>query len=130
MMFTFFKKKKDIILGNYFNNFKNHKIKLSDIRILKKANNKHLTFFDNIKYKDEAKNTKAKYCITTSKLKNYLPSTCETITTEKVLYEVANILKDIYPDADVDFPDLNLKSSNKFKFSGVKFGNNVFIEKM
>ena len=40
----FFKKKKDIILGNYFNNFKNHKIKLSDIRILKKANNKHLTF--------------------------------------------------------------------------------------
>ena len=96
MMFTF-KNKKDIILEKYFNNYKNHKIKLSDIRILKKANNKHLTFFDNIKYKDEAKNTKAKYCITTSKLKNYLPSTCETITTEKVLYEVANILKDIYP---------------------------------
>ena len=125
----FFKKKKDIILGNYFDNFKKHKIKLLDIRILKKASNKHLTFFDNVKYKDEAKNTKAKYCITTIKLKDYLPKTCEPIITEKVLYEVANILKDIYPDADIDFPDLNLKLSNKHKFSGVKFGNNVFIGK-
>ena len=123
----FFKKKKDLILGNYFNNYKKHRIKLSDIQILKDASRNHLTFFDNVRYKDEAKNTKAKYCITTSKLKNYLPKTCEAIISEKVLYEVAVILKDIYPDADIDTPDLNLKSSNKLKFSGVKFGNNVFI---
>ena len=125
----FFKKKKDIILGNYFNNYKNQRIKLSDIRILKDASQNHLTFFDNIRYKDEAENTKAKFCITTSKLKNYLPKTCEVIITEKVLYDVASILKDIYPDADIDYPDLNLKLSNKRKFSGVKFGNNVFIGK-
>ncbi len=126
---NFFKKKKDIILGNYFNIYKNHKIRLTDIRILKNASKEHLTFFDNIRYKDEAKITKAKYCITTSKLKNFLPKSCEIITTEKVLYEVANILKDIYPDADIDFPDFNLKLPNKRKFSGVKFGNNVFIGK-
>ena len=125
----FFKKKKDLILGNYFNNYKKHRIKLSDIHILKDASRNHLTFFDNVRYKDEAKNTKAKYCITTSKLKNYLPKTCEAIISEKVLYEVAIILKDIYPDADIDNPDLNLKSSSKLKFSGVKFGNNVFIGK-
>ena len=113
----FFKKKKDIILGNYFDNFKKHKIKLLDIRILKKASNKHLTFFDNVKYKDEAKNTKAKYCITTSKLKDYLPKSCIPIIVENVLVSTSKVTSKFYPESvndDFDDTAININETNLY----------------
>ena len=38
-------------------------------------------------------------------------------------------MKKIYPTADVDYPDLTLKSPNKKKYKSVKFCNNVKIGK-
>ena len=35
----------------------------------------------------------------------------------------------MYPDSDIDYPDLSLKLSTKIKYKSVKFGNNVLIGK-
>ena len=47
-----------------------------------------------------------------------------------MLFELSRILKKIYPEADVDYPDLSLKTIKKNQYKGVKFGNNVLIGKM
>ncbi len=125
---VFFKRKAKINLYKYFKNLKK-KIVLSNIKTLPQASSSDLTFLDSIKYIDQASTTKAKFCLTNEKLKKYLPSNCEAIISKKVLFDLARILKDIYPDADIDHPDQSLKDSKKFKYSKVKFGNNVFIGK-
>ena len=45
------------------------------------------------------------------------------------LFDLAKALKAVYPLADIDYPDLTLKSPTKKNFKGVKFGNNVLIGK-
>ena len=107
----------------YNNNFTN------EIRTLEKANFGDLTFFDSIRYKNLAKNTKASYCITNKNLSKFLPSKTHCIIVNNVLFELANILKEIYPLSDIDYPDLSIKKSIKNKFIKVKFGNNVLLGK-
>ena len=46
---------------------------------------------------------------------------------KNVLFELAKVLKKLYPLADIDHPDLSLKKPSKKKFSFVKFGNNVLV---
>ena len=36
-------------------------------------------------------------------------------------------LKSIYPDADIDYPDLSLKTPSSKKYKFVKFGKNVLV---
>ena len=45
------------------------------------------------------------------------------------MFELAKVLKIIYPDADIDYPDITLKSPRKNKYKGVKFSNNVLVGK-
>ena len=45
------------------------------------------------------------------------------------MYELAKIIKLVYPNADIDYPDLTLKNPAKNKFKKVKFGNNVLLGK-
>ena len=106
---TFFKKK-NYKLKDLFPeiNFKANK-SFDKIRPLLKAGPKDLSFFDSSKYKDDAKKTKALYCITTQELKKFLPEKTEKIVVKNVLLELAKILKKIYPDADIDHPDLTLR---------------------
>tara|TARA_B100000963_G_scaffold340935_1_gene340134 strand:+ start:7357 stop:8325 length:969 start_codon:yes stop_codon:yes gene_type:complete len=100
-----------------------------EIKPLQKASHKDLTFFDSLKYKDEANKTKALYCITTQALEKFLPEKTEKIIVKNVLFELAKLLKKIYPDADIDYPDLTVRPPNKKKYKFVKFGNNVLIGK-
>ena len=88
-----------------------------------------LTFFDSIKYKEFAAKTKASACITTEKIKKIFTKKLEKIIVKNVLFELAKVLKKIYPNADIDYPDLTLKKPIKKKFKNVKFGNNVLIGK-
>ena len=126
----FFKKKGPFKIKDVFPKLSlTDKLKINDVKTLDNAEKSHLTFFDSIKYKDLAKNTKAAYCITTNKLKIYLSKTCKPIIVDSVLFELAKISKKYYPTADVDLPDLFLKKPNKSKYLGVKFGNNVLIGK-
>ena len=126
----FFKKKKPLYINNFFPNFNSKKkIEFDQIKTLNNSNKGDLTFFDSIKYKEHAQTTKASYCITTQKLEKYLPKETKKIIVKNVLFELAKILKKIYPQADLDYPDLTLKKPSKSKFKGVKFGNNVLVGK-
>ncbi|MBD1172121.1 UDP-3-O-(3-hydroxymyristoyl)glucosamine N-acyltransferase [Pelagibacterales bacterium SAG-MED05] len=130
MLPTVFFKKKSCLINSLFLDLKSKKnIKINDIKTLKKSKKFDLTFFDSIKYKSQASITKASYCITTKKLEIYLPKEVERIIVKNVLLELAKVLKKMYLDADIDYPDLSLKSPAKNKYKGVKFGNNVLIGK-
>ena len=95
------------------------------------AKNNELTFFNSIKYKEIAKKTNAFACITSQNLKKYLPSHCITLEVSNVLMSTALVSKNFFPKADIDFPDLNLKKSEKFikEFDNIFFGANVLIGK-
>ncbi len=125
-----FFKKKLIKISDLFpkEKFKDN-ISNYNIRPLNEAKSGDLTFFDSLKYKDLAKKTKASFCLTKEKNKQFLPSNVKCIIVSNVLFELAKILKKIYPYADVDYPDLSLKKPSKSKFNKVKFGNNVLLGK-
>ena len=126
----FFEKKGPFLLNNLFSDLKSKKkIKFFDIKNLEDATNADLTFLDHLKYINSAKLTKALYCLTTKKLKNYLPNTCEPIIVKNVLFELCKVVRQFYPSADIDTPDTSLKISKKTNYSSVKFGNNVLIGK-
>ena len=107
----------------------NSKNKIFDIKSLEEANRFDLTFFESVNYINLAKLTKAGFCITTEKLKTYLPSTCETIIVKNVLFELCKVARKFYPNADIDTPDISLKKPKKSKYLKVRFGNNVFVGK-
>ena len=123
----FFKKKK-INISKIFPNISfQNKFIIENIKSLSQAKKNDLTFFDSIKYKNDASSSKAGACITTDKLKGYLEKKVQIIVVKSVLFELAKVLKQIYPLADIDYPDLTLKTANSKKFKTVKFGNNVLI---
>ena len=111
------------------NNLLKKDFRIKNIKTLDKASSGDLSFFDSINYKDDAKKTKALFCITTVKLETYLPEKCEKIIVKNVLYELAKVTSKFYPKANIDYPDLSLKKPEKKKFQAVKFGNNVLIGK-
>ena len=125
---VFFKKEKSISINRLFPKVKSN-IKINDVATLSKSKKFDLTFFDSIKYKSLALNTKASFCITTEKLEKFLPTHTQKIIVKKVLFELAKVLKILYPSADIDYPDTSLKSVTKIKIKGVKFGNNVLVGK-
>ena len=127
---NFFQKKKFLTIDKLFpnSNFLK-KEKINDIKTLKKSNKNDLTFFDSIRYKDSALKTKSLYCITTNKLEKFLPKKTKKIIVKNVLFELANVLKKFYPDADIDYPDLSLKHHSKYKYNTVKFCNNALVGK-
>ena len=111
--------------------FKDKKIKkdftIKNIKPLTSAKSTDLSFFDSIKYKENAKNTKAGACITTVKLEKFLPNNVESIIVKNVLFELAHAINKIYKKADIDYPSFNLKKPTNKIFKSVKFGNNVLI---
>ena len=126
----FFEPKEPFLLSEIFSELKQkNKIKISDVKILQEASGTDLTFLDSIDYADIAKSTKAAYCLTTEKLKNFLPRTCTPVLVENVLFALCKVTKKLYPSADVDTPDKTIKAPKKSSFLKVKFGNNVLIGK-
>jgi|TARA_B110001450_G_C17594984_1_gene470467 UDP-3-O-[3-hydroxymyristoyl] glucosamine N-acyltransferase len=126
----FFKPKKSHSIKSLFPNLKlNNSINIKSIKTLNKSNKYDLTFFDSIKYKTFALSTKASFCITTNKLQKFLPKNTQIIIVKNVLFELAKVLKKIYPYSDVDYPDTTLKSALKNKKKDVKFSNNVLVGK-
>ena len=125
----FFLSKGPFLISEIFSNF-NSNSKIYDIKTLNNASDKDITFFDSIRYLDYAKKTKAKFCLTSEKLKNYLPKNCTAIVVKNVLFELCKVTKKFYPDADLDSLDKNLSisKSNLYK-NNVTFGSNVLIGK-
>ena len=130
MQSVVFFKKKSLFIKNLFKDFKSQKnIKINNIKTLKQSTKSDLTFFDSIKYKPDALITKASFCITTKKLEKFLPGKAEKIIVKNVLFELAKVLKKMYFNADIDYPDLSAKPPLKNKYKSVKFSNNVLIGK-
>ena len=130
MSSNFFFKKKNIKINKIFPKIKfNNNFTVNSVKPLEFAKSNDLTFFDSIKYKSLALNTKAIACITTEKLAKFLPKNTQRIIVKNVLLELALALKKIYPTADIDYPDLSLKKPSKKYYKSVKFGNNVLIGK-
>jgi UDP-3-O-[3-hydroxymyristoyl] glucosamine N-acyltransferase len=125
----FFERKGPFFLSKIFKNINSKKIKIFDIKGLDEASSSDLTFLDSINYVDSAKSTKAACCLTTEKLKIYLPKSCEPIIVKNVLFELCKVTKKFYPNADIDTHDSSLQKPSKSKYLKVRFGNNVFIGK-
>ena len=127
---NFFFLKKKLKISDIFPkiNFKKN-FTVDEIRSLQFAKENDLTFFDSLKYKLSAKNTKGSACITTEKLEKYLPQKVKRILVKNVLLELALALKKIYPYSDIDYPDLSLKKPKIINHKLVKFGNNVLVGK-
>ena len=106
--------------------------KITNVKTLDKADKSSITFFNSNDYIDLAKKTKASACITTSKLKQYLPKTCLSIVVKNVLLSIAEVSKKFYPDADIDYPDQTLlKSINIHPISTLLHLVRIFLlEKM
>ena len=130
MISNFFFKKNKIRVKELFKNINfDENFVVNNISTLNKARKNDITFFDSIKYKSLAFNTKGSVCITTEKFKKYLPAKVKKIIVKNVLLELALISSKIYPFADIDYPDLSLTKPSKNKFQSVKFGNNVLVGK-
>ena len=95
------------------------------------AKKNDMTFLNSSRYKDISLKTKAGVCITSSNLSKYLPNKCIKLDVKNVLLAVNQVSKMFYPDADIDYPDVNLVNSENFKkkYPKTNFGKNVLIGK-
>jgi len=98
---------------------------------LDNANKNDITFLNSSKYKDISIKTKAAACITTPNLSKFLPNNCIKLNVKNILLSVTQVSKMFYPNADLDYPDLNLIEASKLtkNYPGVIFGKNVYIGK-
>ena len=131
MYSNIFYKKKNIKIDKVFKNysFKENFI-INDIKPLTLADKNDVTFLDSIKYKKEIYKTKAKVCIVSKKLEKFVSHGINKIVVKNVLFELARVTKLLYPNADIDFPDLNLtKTKKNYDKLKVRFGNNVLNKK-
>jgi len=127
---SIFFEKKNIKINKIFPKIKfRNNFVVKSIQPLSRANDKDITFFDSIKYKDDINRVKSCICITSDKLKSLLPKNYTIIVVKNVLLELARVTKLLYPNSDIDYPDLLVKDSKKMKFNKVKFGNNVLVGK-
>ena len=127
---NFFFKKKNIKLNQLFPSIKTKQnIIVNDIKPLHEAGKNDITFFDSLKYKITASNTKALACITSKRLAKFLSKDTEKVIVENVLLELAKVVKKIYPGSDVDNNDSTLDKPKKRYFKTVIFGNNVLVGK-
>ena len=86
-----------------------------------------ITFFHSKKYKDEAKITKASFCLTSDLLKDFLPNTCQPIIVSNVLTAVARITKEFYPDSIEDEFDNKVFNIENKDFGIINHGKNVLV---
>ena len=128
----FFLNKGPIGLAQIFNilkitNEKKTDFNLFDIKDLNNANKNSITFFHSKKYKDEAKITKASFCLTSDLLKDFLPNTCQPIIVSNVLTAVARITKEFYPDSIEDEFDNKVFNIENKDFGNINHGKNVLV---
>ena len=99
---------------------------LSDIKNLSDATNMDVSFFHSINYKNEASLTKAAACITTEKLKKYLPKDCIKIIVQNVLFISAKITELFYPNSTTDDNNHDLNKIENI-FNNVILGKNILV---
>ena len=112
-----------------FSSFKSLEVYGIDSLINAKKN--EITFLSSSKYTNISSKTKAGACITSLNLSKFLPKSCIKINVKNILLAVTKVSKMFYPEADLDYLDVNLTDSKelKEKYPNVSFGKNVLIGK-
>ena len=134
----FFEKKgpfplKEILsnIGYNGNSIKDDNFKIYGFESLDNASDKDMTFLNSSKYQNLSLKTNAAVCITSPNLSKFLPKKCIKLNVKNVLFAVTQASKMFYPNADIDYPDENLKKSDEVKnlYPNVFFGKNVLVGK-
>ena len=101
---------------------------------LKEANINEISFFNNLTYLEDAKNTKAAACVINENNKKYFNKNSKTflITSKEPLIDFYKIVSLFYPDANKDdenVDSINFKNLNSLFLKKVYFGKNCLIAK-
>ena len=70
---------------------------IEDVASLAEANENNISFLDNIKYKEDFKNTKAGACIVADKMKEFAPENCHLLVSANPYKSYALIAQAFYP---------------------------------
>ena len=133
----FFKNKGPISISlickvcNFVPSTKYNNFTLFDVKTIEDSTNKDITFFNSARYKEQAKLTKAKFCITKDNLIKYLPKTCTPILVDNVLLSLSQVTKLFYPTSINDNFNNDLKAVKKslIKKNNLRVGKNVLVGK-
>jgi UDP-3-O-[3-hydroxymyristoyl] glucosamine N-acyltransferase len=132
----FFKKlKKFILLKDIFDicNYSNKKFynkKIFEVKSIKEARAGDVTFFNDVKYEYDIKNTKASACIVNIKLLKYLNKKTIPIISQNPLLDFYKTVSLFYPESSFDNEDVNiLKNKNIFLKKNILIGENSLIDK-
>ena len=132
----FFKKiKKFILLKDIFNicNYSEKKIlnqKILGVNNIKEAKAGEVIFFNDLKYENDIKVTKASACIVNKKLAKYLNKNTIPIISQNPLLDFYKTVLLFYPYSSTDNEKVNiLKKSYKSLKKNISIGENTLIDK-
>jgi UDP-3-O-[3-hydroxymyristoyl] glucosamine N-acyltransferase len=132
----FFKKsKKFIFIKDIFNicNYSKKKFyhrKIFGVNNIQDAKLGDVTFFNDLKYENDIKITKASACIVNKKLVKYLNKKTIPIISQNPLLDFYKTVIIFYPDSSTDKEKvINSKNKNKFLKKNISIGENSIIDK-
>ena len=132
----FFKKVKKFILLKEIYNICNHSgnkfhnQKIFNVNNIRDAKFGDIIFFNDSKYENEVKNSKASACIVNKKLVKYLNKKIIPIFSHNPLLDFYKTVKLFYPESSLDHEKVNiLKNKNKFIKKNIFIGENSLIDK-
>jgi UDP-3-O-[3-hydroxymyristoyl] glucosamine N-acyltransferase len=99
-------------------------VKILGINNLKDSNSTQITFFDNLNYLKDAKQTKALACIVNKQYQKYLNKNTISIVSKNPLIDFYKIVSLFYPESNNDNEQINFTSFKKLK---KKFNKNIFF---
>lgn len=97
---------------------------ISDVAALDKADSSHISFLDNVKYKEQFVHTQAGACIVHPDLAEIAPKTVQLILSKHPYKSYAKVAQAFYPD---NKPEGNV-SEQAFVHEGAKIGEGCTIE--
>lgn len=86
-------------ISNCFVEDINQNFEIHDVAALDQATTKDISFFDNVKYKQDLINTKAGAVIVSEQMKEFVPSNCKALISKTPYKSYALIAQSFYPDA-------------------------------
>ena len=132
----FFKKtKKFIFIKDIFNicNYSEKKFynqKIFGVNNIHDAKVGDVTFFNDLKYENDVKNTKATACIVNKKLNRYLNKNIIQIVSQNPLLDFYKTVILFYPESSNDNEKVvNSKNNNQFLKKNILIGENTLIDK-
>jgi UDP-3-O-[3-hydroxymyristoyl] glucosamine N-acyltransferase len=132
----FFKKsKKFIFIKDILNicNYSDKKFynqKIFGVNNIEDAKIGDVTFFNDLKYENNIKITKASACIVNKKLVKYLNKKTIPIISDNPLLDFYKTVIIFYPDSSIDDEKvINLKNKNLFLKKNISIGKNTLIDK-